>query len=428
MPRIALCSFSYGIADGIARMDQLLVAGLRQEGYSVKHFVILASDIPDAPDENGIIFLNAENAYESLLEEFASTDIVFFNGSVDCCVTFAAADARVPVVAEILHVPEQGGMYPDTDCIISVSDNVARRQKHPRCRTVLNAIALERFSFKAGRRKPEGALFLQIANRSKNLQFGIDELIPDILRLRSNTSFSAVGERPFIQHPALATYQAQEDISEFYHNADFNFLACPNDPFGLTLAEGMACGCLPIACANSGAAEFIEHGATGWLVHGGKENYIAAMLEAIDMLGSPAHAAMQERAREQIVRNYGRDQYINRYIGLIEELWNNSPARRERGQASGWRHLSRAMFQYSHCPDAAMASLEKFASGNTPLDPSLLGHPTGQAIVGTALKALMLTLKRDHNYAPLVRKICALLRASRIKSDILDVLEVKTKK
>lgn len=140
--RLALCSFSYGLTDGIARMDQLLATGLANAGFSVKRFVILPEQLEERREENGISFLRLESAHDILLEEFAQSDIVQFNGSYDPCVSFAAAKAKIPVLIEVMHSPERGGMFQGIDALVCVSGRVgspAHQSMQERARATVEA-------------------------------------------------------------------------------------------------------------------------------------------------------------------------------------------------------------------------------------------------------------------------------------------------
>lgn len=406
-------------------MDQLLATGLAQAGIPLSRFVISERDQTERR-AGGIRFLPLKQAYETLLEEFRQVDIVQFNGSFDPYASFAAAEAGVPALVEIMHMRERGGMHPETDCVVAVSKLVAREQTHAFCRVIPNGVDVGRFSFKAGRRAPGRAKILQVANQAKQLRFSLDELIPDIVAENPHTGFIAVGGRELRPHATLESYGARSDMEALYHNADLNLLACENDAFGLTLAEGMACGCLPIASANGGGAEFIEHGLTGWLVDGGKDEWLRNIREALEVLGSPAHAAMQERVRERIVQGYSREKCAAAYVELFQDLHKRFPKRRERRSGKEYRALYESAFLQRIDPARALERLADFTLGGKPLPKEFLQHPNCQSAVALALQMLN-NLEQIREVSLLARSFCALLRASRVSSPLLDALENKIK-
>ena len=424
-PSLALCSFSYGTTNGIARMDQILATGLKSAGFSVEHFVIQLHGPFEAPEAGDIRFLELDQAYKILREEFERTDAVLFNGSLDPCVTFAASEAGVPVLAEIMHQNERGGMYDAVDCVVCVSDFVREKQTHPSCAVIPNGIDLERFRFKPGRRDEQTAHIVQIANQSKPLHFSLDGLIPDILGSHPNTRFTALGGRTLAAHPALAAVSAQNDMETVYHEADLNFLACKNDAFGLTLLEGMACGCLPVGSTDGGAREFIRHGETGWLVQGNRNDWLDALGGALKKLGGPEHLNMQERAREQVAALYSREKCIERYVQLLGKLSAKFPGRRKRTAPQAWRPLMEAAFLAGHDLNSAVSRVATFVLQDKTLEPELFKHPNGPEVLSRVMQ--MLLGLENSQIKSLLSAFCLLLRRSRVQGDLIDALEAKAK-
>jgi len=423
LPRLALCSFSYGAANGIARMDALLASGLAELGFPVERYVVDAGLTGEGHVQDGVSFLSVERAADALAEAFAHADAVQFNGGFDPCFFFAAARARVPVVLEVMHNNEPGGMHGETDAVVCVSERVRAAQLRGDCLVIPNGIDCERFGFKPGMRG-EAPVLLQVVNAAKGIQFSLDELLPDLLDGRSDISVLLAGGRRFASHPGIRNHGVVPDLAPLYHQADLNMLACDNDAFGLTLAEGMACGCLPLASPEGGAKEFIEHGVNGWLVHGSRQAWLDSLHAAMDLLGSSAHSAMQHRARECIERRYSARSCMLRYADLYRSLWDRSPARRDRFAAANWAPLMQAALLRGHSIPRAAACLERFVQAGEPLEPAMLAHPGASGVLAICVRLGGLLLD-DHKH--MIRAFCALLRVSRITSEELSALERKAR-
>ncbi|MFB9312332.1 glycosyltransferase family 4 protein [Nocardioides plantarum] len=66
------------------------------------------------------------------------------------------------------------------------------------------------------------------------------------------------------------------------------------EPFGAVVIEGLAAGCVVVACKPGGPAETIEHGVTGWLARADDVDDLAAKLETALTMEPAARRAMQE--------------------------------------------------------------------------------------------------------------------------------------
>ena len=418
-PCLALCSFSYGAANGIARMDELLASGLAGLGFSVERYVVDAGLTGEGHIRDGIRFLSVEHAVDALTGAFANADIVQFNGGFDPCFFFAAATARVPVVLEVMHNNEPGGMHRETDAVICVSERVRAAQTRRDSLVIPNGVDCERFSFKPGRRGGDPVL-LQVVNAAKTVQFSLDELLPDLLESRPGISALLAGGRRSAPHAGIQNHGVVPDPASLYHQADLNMVACDNDAFGLTLAEGMACGCLPLASPAGGAKEFIKHGVNGWLVPGTRQSWLDSLHAAMDLLGSSAHQTMQHQARDCIERHYSARSCVSRYAELYQSLHARFPVRREREADVGWMPLMQAALLCGHDLPRAFTCLERFVQAGNPLERGMLSHPGASGTLAICIRLCGLLL--DDN-PRLIRAFCALLRISRIASEELATLE-----
>jgi len=75
------------------------------------------------------------------------------------------------------------------------------------------------------------------------------------------------------------------DPCRAYQDADVLVLPTLHDGFGLVVAEAMASGLPVITTEKCGAAEWLEHGRTGWIVTAGDAPVLASALEEAALLG-----------------------------------------------------------------------------------------------------------------------------------------------
>jgi glycosyltransferase involved in cell wall biosynthesis len=87
-----------------------------------------------------------------------------------------------------------------------------------------------------------------------------------------------------------------------YHRAELLVLPSLEDGFGFVVAEAMACGLPVVVTDECGAAEWVEPGATGWVVPAGDAGALAAVLEqaladraALAETGRAARRAVEAR-------------------------------------------------------------------------------------------------------------------------------------
>jgi glycosyltransferase involved in cell wall biosynthesis len=66
-----------------------------------------------------------------------------------------------------------------------------------------------------------------------------------------------------------------------YHRAELFVLPSLEDGFGFVVAEAMACGLPVVVTDQCGAAEWVQDGATGWVIPAGNESAMAAILDKV---------------------------------------------------------------------------------------------------------------------------------------------------
>lgn len=118
----------------------------------------------------------------------------------------------------------------------------------------------------------------------------------------------------------LDVVHAPGDPLAAYQRGELFVFPTLHDGFGLVAAEAMACG-LPVVTTDCcGAAEWIQHGESGWVLPAGDDDALATALDHAlgqrDRLGEFGKAA--RRAVEQLSATAGDDQLQKR----IEESWS----------------------------------------------------------------------------------------------------------
>ena len=405
--RIALCSFSYGAANGIARMDELLATGLEQAGFAVQRFLIGPWHSGPVQRTGNSCLVSLEQAPQLLPQAFANIDIVQFNGATDPCVTQAACESGVPLILESLHTMDQGGMYPQIDAAIAVSSAVRARQPHPVCHLAPNGVDLERFTYKEGAHGVPHAVVLQVANAGTALVAGLEQLLPELVAARPHARALLAGGRTASAQPHLANLGVVADMPAVYHQADIVFMPSTHDAFGLALAEGMACGTLPLGMRHTGAADIIEHGQSGWLMDASPGHMKQKLLQAIDCLGSPAHRRMQQQARKRVEQHFSMHACVQRYAAIYQNAL--LPPRRVRlFEHSAWAPLVRLAML---CPVDLERAKQCFAAfvrqGQAVSPPG--PHPVWGFIINIACSMGTLLLHEGHR--DMVRAFFLLMRS-----------------
>lgn len=110
----------------------------------------------------------------------------------------------------------------------------------------------------------------ELINEGLDIQFDIAGNGECLNQLKAKLDSLCVGD-----HIILHGRVAEKDIPGYYREAHA-FLhpqiatrgGRDMEGFGLTIADGMAFGCVPIAGASGGPLDFIDHGQTGFLVNG----------------------------------------------------------------------------------------------------------------------------------------------------------------
>jgi glycosyltransferase involved in cell wall biosynthesis len=134
---------------------------------------------------------------------------------------------------------------------------------------------------------------------------------------------------PYCASPSL--------LAEHYRAADLYVHAAPEESFGLTVAEALACGTPVVAAAGGGISEVIDDGRTGLLVAPGRPDALAVAIRGL--LEDPARREHMGVAAARSARpRLGRDRMVAALHAWCEEVaerWHGPAAERSaRFQAS----------------------------------------------------------------------------------------------
>lgn len=105
-----------------------------------------------------------------------------------------------------------------------------------------------------------------------------------------------------------------------YSAADVFVLPSMAEMFGLVLIEAMACGTPCVGFETGGIAEIIRPGKTGYLVHRGSAEQLAAAINQVFEQSKDEKAIMRNMCREIVVQEYDLQREIRAYSTLLEEL------------------------------------------------------------------------------------------------------------
>ncbi|MCC6485825.1 MAG: glycosyltransferase family 4 protein [Armatimonadetes bacterium] len=115
-------------------------------------------------------------------------------------------------------------------------------------------------------------------------------------------------------------------VASLYKTMDICVLASLNEPFGLVVAEAMACGTAVVATRSGGPQEIITDGVDGLLVAPGASDEIAAA--CLRLLASDELRKRLARASVETVRSRFYKQEARRICQLYDELIRTDPSQK----------------------------------------------------------------------------------------------------
>jgi glycosyltransferase involved in cell wall biosynthesis len=116
---------------------------------------------------------------------------------------------------------------------------------------------------------------------------------------------------------AIPRTQSQVELAEIYSAADVVISTSKQETFGLTIAEGMACGTPAIVYNTTALPELITQ-QTGIVVE--QLGNISALAEAVVEICERGKGHYSEACRRHVVENFDKNRCFDRYLQLYSEL------------------------------------------------------------------------------------------------------------
>lgn len=115
---------------------------------------------------------------------------------------------------------------------------------------------------------------------------------------------------------------ARDDIPKLLQALDVLVVNSHQEPFALTVLEGLASAVPVVATAVGGTPEMIQHDLNGWLVKSGHDQELSVAL--INLLRDPdLRSRLASTARENAVGRYSIDRYLNDVGSLYRAIFND---------------------------------------------------------------------------------------------------------
>jgi glycosyltransferase involved in cell wall biosynthesis len=112
---------------------------------------------------------------------------------------------------------------------------------------------------------------------------------------------------------------ARDDVAAITRAMDLVVVNSTNEPFGLVVLEGMACGTPVLATAVDGIPEIIKHGENGWLVAPGDKTALVSAI--VDLIKQPQlRAGLAARGCEKVKSHFSAAKYMRE----LEEFYAGS--------------------------------------------------------------------------------------------------------
>lgn len=224
--------------------------------------------------------------------------------------------------------PDAGGLR-----LVAISqDQADRAPEGVRIEAVVhNGIPVERFPFRGDRRRGDGPLaFLGRASAEKGPATAIRVAAALGRPLRMAVKVNEAPERSYWERevaPLLAGAEGHDVEVRFNATfqekaallADADALLMPiawHEPFGLVMAEAMACGTPVVAYGLGAAPEVVDHGRTGLVVPPGD---VAAFCDAVTRVGDIDPSACRARVETMFSTQAMVDGYLRVYEKVLAE-------------------------------------------------------------------------------------------------------------
>jgi glycosyltransferase involved in cell wall biosynthesis len=250
---------------------------------------------------------------------------VIHNHSLHYLPVAMASTVPVPVICT-LHTPPtpwlESAVQVDEHCpveFVAVSEHTARAWRHvvPHARVIHNGVDVNRWSPGPGGGPP--VWFGRIAPE-KGTHLAIDAALLAGSRLQvagpvADRAYFEAEIRPRLAHDGIeyVGHLTHAELVRLLGAASVALVTpCWDEPYGLVVAEALACG-TPVCAFARGALPEVLPAACGRLVRPGDVEALAAAI-------GPAAALSRAAARRHAVRSCSLDAMVDGYAGLYESL------------------------------------------------------------------------------------------------------------
>ena len=287
----------------------------------------LVSPLVDPPDPAllGNVWFDAYHATASYLQITDDFDIVHDHSGIIGPGMGALRDGRPPVV-HTLHGPWTEpsrrfyALLAEYLHIVAISE--AQRADNPDipyAGVVHNGIDLDGYPFRED--KDDFLVYIGRANPDKGPTLAIEVArragLPLAMVIKKNEPF----ERAYWDEIVAPLLNDEVEVFEAIpHEQKADLLGRARamvfpiqwpEPFGLVMAEAMACGTPVVACPAGAAVELVENGVTGYL-----RDSIDDLVDAVASIGNCSPAA----CRERVATMFSADSMLNGYERIYEGL------------------------------------------------------------------------------------------------------------
>jgi glycosyltransferase involved in cell wall biosynthesis len=331
-PWFAVPPLGYG---GIELVVALLADGLAEHGHDVTLFAsggsqtkaTLVSPMIDPPDSAllGNVWFDTYHAVSSYLAIADEFDVVHDHSGIVGPAMSAIRGGGPPVV-HTLHGPwtepsrRLYGLLDDYVHLVAISE--AQRADNPDVRyagVVHNGIKLDDYEYRD--KKDDFLVYIGRANPDKGPSLAIEVArragLPLAMVVKKNEPF----ERTYWDEIVAPMLNDEVEVYEAVsHETKVDLLARARamifpiqwpEPFGLVMAEAMACGTPVVACPAGAAVELVENGVTGYL-----RDSIDDLVDAVASVGNCSPLA----CRERVAVNFSAESMVTGYERLFEPL------------------------------------------------------------------------------------------------------------
>ncbi len=230
-------------------------------------------------------------------------------------VVYTLHDPVTPWMKELLETYMTPNQY-----FISISNNQRQAAPDlPYVATVYNGIDMNRFAYSeekhddyllfAGRIVPEKGVkgAIQVAQQTDKQLFIIGRVYPD------QQGYFDQHIRPHLNEKILYLgFVAQEQVVRYYQKASAFMMPIQwEEPFGLTMAEAMACGTPVLALRRGSVPEVVEDGKTGFVVDTLSD--MAAAVSKLDQI-------RPEDCHAHVVEHFSAEIMVDHYERVFEEI------------------------------------------------------------------------------------------------------------